>query len=60
MKFESCLGTKVVGGRNVHKLNGLLGEEEEEEAEEEEEKETRAHLSVCQQNRGLFRILLFI
>ena len=34
MNIKSCLGTKVVGGRNVHKLNGLFGEEEEEEEEE--------------------------
>ena len=31
MNIKSCLSTKVVGGRNMHKLNGLCGEEEDEE-----------------------------
>ena len=37
MNIKSCLGTKVVGGRNVHKLNGLFGEEEEAEKKKKSE-----------------------
>ena len=35
MKLESCLSSKVMGGRNVHKLNGLSGEEKKEVEEEQ-------------------------
>ena len=42
------------GGRNVHKLNGLFGEEEEEEEEEKLDV-----LIVHGQCKRLFRIYIF-
>ena len=47
MNIKSCLGTKVVGGRNVHKLNGLFGEEEEAEKKKNQNRKN-AFFAKCE------------